>query len=188
MTALTTKCWLISKHRFADLIEYTQTHNVHFEEEANAVITKVTYNSPFNLEWKMDISPQGLVESLIKLAKIKKTLTEAELDNQAKAQQLKQAVVNAEQENKLAILEQEKMALEIEKQRLELLEKRLDVQKRGMEYALDIASNFVDAFHNDADQATRSMEMQTLVPNILQLFNSQGAEFSLIPHQNSEIE
>src|SRR5205823_542093 len=30
LTELTTKLWLIAQHRFADLIEYTQTHDVRF--------------------------------------------------------------------------------------------------------------------------------------------------------------
>jgi len=40
LTELSTKYWLIAKGRFADLIEYTQTHNDHFAEEAHVVITR----------------------------------------------------------------------------------------------------------------------------------------------------
>jgi hypothetical protein len=48
LTELTTKLWLIAQHRFADLIEYTQTHDVRFANEAGSTIAYVTYNSPFN--------------------------------------------------------------------------------------------------------------------------------------------
>src|SRR5438067_2906284 len=49
LTELHTKCWLIAKGRFADLIEYTQTHNVRFAEEANLVITRIKHNSPLDM-------------------------------------------------------------------------------------------------------------------------------------------
>jgi len=62
LTELYTKCWLIAKGRFADLIEYTQTGNTRFAQEAHLVITRVVYNSPFNMDWKVDLSaPTDLV-------------------------------------------------------------------------------------------------------------------------------
>lgn len=46
LTELHTKCWLIQEGRIADLIEYTQTGNPQFEEQAGLIIAKLTYNSP----------------------------------------------------------------------------------------------------------------------------------------------
>jgi len=65
LTELSTKYWLIAKGRFADLIEYTQTHNGRFAEEANIVVTRVSYNSPFNMDWKVDISAPSVAEALV---------------------------------------------------------------------------------------------------------------------------
>jgi len=157
LTELSTKCWLIAKGRFADLIEYTQTHNPQFAEEANTIITRASYNSPFVIDWKIDVSPQGLAEGITKIALMKKTIEEAELKNQEKAQAIKHDQQKAEQEQQTAQLEQEKKELEIERQRLELLEKRLEIQKKGIKYALEIASELVDMLQPNADQATKAM-------------------------------
>jgi len=48
--------WLVAKGRFADLIEYTQTQTLRFDEEASVLITSITYRSPLNMEWKVDVS------------------------------------------------------------------------------------------------------------------------------------
>jgi hypothetical protein len=40
LTELHTKCWLIAKDHFADLIQYTQTQDTRFPKEANLVITQ----------------------------------------------------------------------------------------------------------------------------------------------------
>src|SRR5207245_104965 len=42
LTELYTKCWLIVRGRFADLIEFTQTRDRRFVNEANLVISKMT--------------------------------------------------------------------------------------------------------------------------------------------------
>jgi uncharacterized protein YjbI with pentapeptide repeats len=56
LTELTTKLWLVSKGRFADLIEYVQTRNNEFGEEAHTIVSSITYNSPINIDWKVDTS------------------------------------------------------------------------------------------------------------------------------------
>ena len=50
---LYTKCWLIVRGRFADLIEFTQTRSSHYIEEANLVIPKD--NSEFTFEYRLEI-------------------------------------------------------------------------------------------------------------------------------------
>lgn len=185
LTELSTKCWLIAKNRFADLIEYTQTHNGRFPEEAGMVITRISYNSPFNMDWKADISPEGFAKALVTgLDGIKQSqarLEKAKLENQAKVQEIKEAEQKAERQSEMALLEQERQRLELEIRRTDLLEKQLEVQKKGIEYALEIAGNIVDTLHPGADPATRAMAIRTLLPNIIQLQNGKGLELALPP-------
>ena len=49
LTELHTQCCLIQQGRFVHAIEYAQTHNEQFVEEANLVITRLAYNSPLAL-------------------------------------------------------------------------------------------------------------------------------------------
>lgn len=59
---LHTKCWLIVQRRFDDFIRYTATKHPRFEEEANLLFTKVTYDSPLSIN--LDISLNSLAEAL----------------------------------------------------------------------------------------------------------------------------
>jgi uncharacterized protein YjbI with pentapeptide repeats len=190
LTELSTKYWLIAKGRFADLIEYTQTHNGRFAEEANVIVTKVAYNSPFNMDWKVDLSAPGVAEALVTtidgITQVPKRLKQKELEIQAKTQELQHAEQQADHEKQMASLEEEQKRLEIEKQRLEVLEKQLEVQKKGIEYALEIARKVVDLLHPGADPATRAMELQTLLPNLVQLQNGKGLELALPVSQNEK--
>ena len=105
---------------------------------------------------------------------------------QAKAQEFKQSEQKADQEQEMALLEREKQRLEIERLRLEVLEKRLETQKKAIEYALEIANKVIDALHPDADSATRAMEVQVLLPNLVQLQNGRGLELVLPAPQNEK--
>jgi hypothetical protein len=112
-------------------------------------------------------------------------LEKAELEIQEKAQEIRHAAQQADHEQQMASLEREKQQLEIEQRRLEVLEKRLEVQKKGIEYALEIASKVVDVLHSSADPATRAMEIQALLPNLVQLQNGKGLELALPPSPKS---
>ena len=187
LTELSTKYWLIAKRRFADLIEYTQTHNDRFAEEANVVVAKITYNSPMNMDWKVDLSAPSVAEALVTtidgITQIRKRLEQVELENRAKAQEIKHAEQQTDHEQQMAILEREQRRLEIEQRRLELLERQLEIQKKGIEYALEIAGKVVDTLHPGADPATRAMEIQALLPNLVQLQNGKGLELALPAHK-----
>lgn len=191
LTELTTKYWLIAKGRFSDLIEYTQTRNGHFAEEAHIVITKISYNSPFNMDWKIDVSAPSVADALVTtidgITQRQERLEKAKLENQVKAQEIKDAEKKSEMEHQMALLEQEKQRLELEQRRLEVLEKQLEVQKKGIEYALEIAQQVIDTLHPNADPATRAMEIQALLPNIIQLQSGKGLELTLPDQiQNAE--
>jgi len=193
LTDLSTKYWLITKMRFADLVEYTQTHNGHFAEEAQVVITRISYNSPFSMNWKVDLSAPSVAEALVitidGISQRQERLEKAKLENQAKALEIKETEQKSEQENQMALLEQEKLRLELEQRRLEVLERQLEVQKKGIEYALEIAGKVVNTLHPHVDAATRVMVIQTLLPNIVQLQNGKGLElgFPTLPPDVEEI-
>src|SRR5258708_1104731 len=183
LTDLSTKYWLIAKERFADLIEYTQTHNERFAEEAQIVITRISYSSPFNMDWKVDISAPSVAEALVTtidgVTQLPRRLEKAKLENQAKALEIRAAEQKIEREDQMGLLDQEKQRLELEQRRLEVLEKQLEVQKKGIEFALEIAGKVVNTLHPDADSATRAMEIQALLPNIIQLQNGKGLDLAL---------
>jgi len=133
LTELHTKCWLIKQDRLADLIEYTQTGNIHFAEEANLIIVKLAHNSP--AEIKLNVGAKEVAEALkegidaIAQAPIRRA--EGKLKNQALASETKlkeqetQSVLADKEQNRQieaqkAELEKQKTLLEIEKQQLEI--------------------------------------------------------------------
>jgi hypothetical protein len=59
---LHTKCWLIVQRRFDDFMKYTDTKHPRFEEEANLLFTKLTYDSPLSIN--LDISLESLADAL----------------------------------------------------------------------------------------------------------------------------
>ena len=190
LTELSTKFWLIIQGRFAHLIEYTQTHDVRFAEEADLVVTKFTYNSPAEINFSLAQlpDPEKLANAIVTvidgIGQRKERLEKIKLDIQGKAQQIEQVKQKAEQDNQVAALEREKQALENEKQRLVLLEQQLDLQKKAIDYALEIAEKTVDLLYPTADSATKAMMRQTLLPNILQLENIKGMVLALPLPQN----
>jgi hypothetical protein len=190
LTELTTKFWLITKHRFADLIEYTQTHDSRFAYEAGTVITRITYNSPINIDWKVDMSAPSVAEAVgttIDAIKQKEErLKKLELANQAEAQRIKEAEQKAEQARQMAVLDRERQELELERQRLAiekerqtLIEQRLEAQNKQLDDALDLAKKAIDMVYPNADAELRPVLFQTVLNNILQLQNASGLQLAL---------
>src|SRR5207302_82342 len=62
LTELYTKFWLMAKGRFVDLLDYTQTRDPRFSQEAGLVIAKITHNSPADLNLKFDF--EGAAKAL----------------------------------------------------------------------------------------------------------------------------
>ena len=147
------------------------------------IITKITYNSPFEANFKIDLTASNVAEAIKTtidgVIQAKQRLEKAELENKVKVQEIEQAKQKADHENKVTLLELERQELAIEKERLEILEKRLDVQKKGIEYALEIAAKTVTMLHPEADEQTKGLLIQTLLPTILQLQNGKGLELAL---------
>ncbi len=76
--------------------------------------------------------------------------------------------------------------LDVEKQRLAALEQRLEVQKKGIEYALEIAGKMVTILHPQASPDERTLLMSTLLPSLLQLEDGKGLELVLPSPQKEE--
>lgn len=189
LTEITTKFWLIAKHRFADLIEYTRTYDVRFADEAGTTIAWITYNSPLNFGLNIDKVVPSVAEAVMTvvdgLTLRKAHLEQLELENQAASQKIKEAEQKLKQQQEMAAIEREKQELELEKQRLEiekerqsLVEQRLDAQKKQIVDALEIASKAVDTVYPKADAEMRPVLIQTVMNNILQLQNIKGLELA----------
>ncbi len=163
-------------------------------EEANLHISRITYNSPLNIDCKLDASPQGLVIALTTgidaISQASHRVESTALDNKAKELSLhlkeletQTTLADKEQERRLAAekadLEKQSALLEIEKQRLELMAKRLEVEKQRFDYALEIAEKMVSTMRPDADEEMRITLMQTLLPSLLLLGTGKGLELAL---------
>lgn len=69
--------------------------------------------------------------------------------------------------------------LDVEKEQLALQEARLAVEFRRLELAFETAVKMVERLRPDVDGPTKAMAIQTLLPNLLQLGNSNGLELAL---------
>ncbi len=190
LTELTTKLWLIAKHRFVDLIEYTQTHDVRFANEAGSTITYVTYNSPFSFGLQVDRLVPGISEAIMTivdgLSQRKAKRERLEIDNQITLNAVKVAGEQLKQQPEMSELEREKQEISLEKQRLNnekikqvLVEQRLELQMKQIEQALELAAKAVDIVYPNADPEMRPILLQTLVNNILQLDKVEGLRLTI---------
>lgn len=217
LTELHTTCWLIQQSRFVQAIEYTQTHNMKFVEEANLVITRLAYNSPLAITFA-PLDPKNIADALgvaidnavqarqrlialrianqEKAEQIQQAAKRAEQEYQAKQQELTIAAQKAAQESQMAQIEQERLRLDLERQRLtfqieperqklELEKQRVELATMRMNYAVETANQMIGMLQPNADQTTRAMLVQTLIPSLLQLDSSKGLNLSLPVPQNS---
>jgi hypothetical protein len=197
LTELATKLWLIGKHRFADLIEYTQTRDVRFANEAGATIVRVAYNSPFNFGVQVDKLVPGVADAVMTivdgLSQRKAKREQVEIDNRAAAQRIKEAAEALKQQQKYSELEREKMelglerlSLENEKKRQALVEQRLESRIKQIDVALELAGKAVDIVYPNVDADMRPILIQTLVNSILQLDTVKGLELTLLMPKGDE--
>jgi uncharacterized protein YjbI with pentapeptide repeats len=211
LTALYTQCWLLEKGRFADLVEYTQTHYQDFDDEAHLIIKQITHNSPAEIKVDVGLNPKVIAETIktaidaiiqvflrheeVKLANQAKVLEmklkeqEAASAEASKKQTLQIDAQKAELEAKEKQLALKTQQLEIETKRLEVQEKRLDVEKKRYEYALETANKMVVTLYPEADTQMQAVLSRMLLPNLLQLGNSAGLEVVLpasVSHKESK--
>jgi hypothetical protein len=189
LTRLVTKYWLISQGRFDDLIAFSRTHDPRFIREAQAEITRLSYNSPFNFDIKLSATDvaQGMVTTIDGLIQVRERFKQMELATDAKAQELRQAEQRFQEETERVKqqdtfeqekrqldlerqrLEVERLRLEVEQQRLQYVGARLEAQRKNMEHAFELAHTVIMQLHPDADDSTKRILMQTYVDDILQL-------------------
>lgn len=157
LTELHTECWLIQQGRFVEAIEYAQTHNVKFAEEANLVITRLAYNSPLWITFA-PLDPKNIADALVtaidSVTQMGQRHKKIELENQEKAEQIREAERKADQEyqaklqelaiaaqkaaqdSQMAQLEQEKQKFELERQRstfqIEQERQKLELERQQM--------------------------------------------------------
>lgn len=188
LTEFTTKLWLIAKHRFADLIEYTQTHDVRFANEAGSTIAWVTYNSPFSFGLQVDKLVPGIADAVITivdgLSQRRAKRERLEIDNQIALNAVKTAEEQLKQQQEMAEFEREKQRLNNEKIRQVLVEQRLELQMKQIEQALEFAGKAVDIVHPNADPEMRPVLIQTLVNSILQIDSVKGLQLALPDQSN----
>ncbi|HEU5378997.1 MAG TPA: hypothetical protein VFV38_26540, partial [Ktedonobacteraceae bacterium] len=152
-TELHAKCWLIQQGRFSDLIDYAQTHSTRFIKEAGLVVTKLTLNSPADIEFaqttpsdgsakntpidikvNVDASPRGIMEALRTaidaIIQAPLRLKAAQLETRAKEVEIKYK--EAEGHSQLADKEQNR---QIEAQNAELAKQKtlLEIERETVE-------------------------------------------------------
>lgn len=208
LTELHTKCWLIVKGRFGDLIEYTQTHNPQFSEEAHLIIERMAHNSP--LELKLNPGVKEIAEALketidaVSQAHIRyeggRLENEAQrLANEATALKMKQdelavqsSLKDKEQARQIeaqqaelnrlkALLEIQKQQLEIEQQQVALQKAMLESEHHRVSLAFETASRIVEQVAPNADATNRAMLIQSLLPQLLQLESGKGLKLAYRP-------
>lgn len=158
LSELYTKCWLIAKSRYTDLIEYTETHNPRFDEEAHLIIDKLTHNSPAEIKLtqgiatdtkpvqdsplkvnvNVDASPKGVMEAIgtaidaIAQAPLRYKEKKLETDAQELAIKLRELESQSDLTDKEQARQIGTQKAELEKQitLLELESRQLEVEKQ----------------------------------------------------------
>jgi len=174
LTKLATELWLMGKRRFADLAEYTQTHDVRFSNEVGITIPWITYNSPLNFGLQLAQIVPGLADAFMTIVNgltqrsvVKEKL---ELENQATEQQIEEARQKAYNEQRAADINLKMMEVELRLRQWEAYNKigaTTDIET-GITIMLPIE-----------DEATKSILSQLALPTVLQLSNTKGLELDL---------
>jgi hypothetical protein len=112
-----------------------------------------------------------MVNSAVQLeTKIKEQEAEA-------AQKAKEQALQLEEQK--AELERQRELLELQRQQFELEKQRFELQANRISYAIKTAGEMVDLLNPGMDAATKAMNIQLLIPNLLQLANGKGLELGL---------
>ena len=179
LTQLHTQCWLIATDRFADLIEYTQTHSSSFDVEANLTIAQLTHHSP--AEIKLNVSLEGVANALKTAIDAVMGMWERKRELELKNIALEEEIRRKKQEVETTLtngrIAQQKALVELYDSQIELRRKQLDL----LDYAAEKAPKIVEALRPEADTTIKAMAANTLVTSILQLGETKGLE--LLPSQ-----
>ncbi len=174
LTELATELWLIGKRRFADLAEYTQTHDVRFTNEAGITIAWIYYNSPLEIGLQLAQIMPGLADAIMTIingiAQIMLKREKLKLENQAASQQIEEARQNAEDKHKMEELNRKMIEIEVQQRQWEMYTKIGIVSELETGITILLPSEGVEI---------KSMSKQLILPTVLQLSNTKGLELAL---------
>lgn len=181
-TELHTKCWLIQKGRFADLMDYTQTHQPRLAQEANLVITKLSYNSPAEIIAAVAsfIVGGALVKGIDGILQTRLRYQRTQLELESKQRELKRQkaeVVSDDKERQLQLREHE---IAVERQQLELDKAHFQWEQERLTIITETATIMVQTLQPEADPQTKAMAARALVPQLLAFGQVQGLEITLL--------
>ena len=174
LTQLHTQCWLIATDRFADLIEYTQTHNSSFDEEANLTIAKLTHHSPTEITF--NVSLEGVANALKTAIDAVTGMWERKRELELRNTALEEEIRRTKQEAEITLtnerIAQQKALVELYDKQIGLRRKQLDL----LDYAAEKAPKIVEALRPEADATTKAMAANTLIKSLSQLGETKGLE------------
>jgi ABC-type multidrug transport system fused ATPase/permease subunit len=162
---LAIKSWLISQNRLADLIIYTQTHDLAIAEDAPFTIQRITYNSPFKIEINFTKHiGTALRESIDAFLHSKERLKRAHLDTQEKEEKIKREQMKEDHEQRMR-------DLKYEDERINLEKKKQMYKREQLIEDIKFAESIIARLDPHVDPNTKTMLIQTLLPDILKLEN-----------------
>ena len=167
LTQLHTQCWLIATDQFAELIEYTQTHNPSFDEEANLTIAEMTHHSPAEIIFNVSLEgvANALKTAIDAVTGMWERKRELELKNDALEEEIRQKKQEAEVTLASEEIAQQKALVELYDMQIEVRRKQLDL----LDYATEKAPKF----------SSRYAQTPTRPPKLWQLIPSSKASHSL---------
>lgn len=156
-TDLYTKCWLIQQVRFADLMDYTQTHQPRYAQEANLRVTRLSYSSPalilFSgvgqavgeaLKKTLEAVLQAPKEMIDAVAQAPERKEAKKLENEATSQAL-------EQQEREADLRERKREIELREQQAEAHLRMAEVRLKTFDLTVEHALHLVEMLQPEAD-------------------------------------
>jgi hypothetical protein len=152
----------MGKRRFADLAEYTQTHDVRFSNEVGITIPWITYNSPLNFGLQLAQIVPGLADAFMTIVN--------GLTQRSVVKEKEEARQKAYNEQRAADINLKMMEVELRLRQWEAYYKigaTTDIET-GITIMLPIE-----------DEATKSILSQLALPTVLQLSNTKGLELDL---------
>jgi len=184
LTGLHTKLWLTHAGRFADLIDFTQTRDARLVAEANLIITRVSYNSPFSMNidpGKLGDAMRESIDAVVRIdlrrKELKANIASAEADIRIKEEAARAAIADQDQARRIAAeeatirLQREKVALQ--RDRAELLKYQMEMLPLLMNTAMEMVAI---ARPDVSESGQKEMLARTYLPDLLQLAGVEGVE------------
>lgn len=184
LTALHTKLWLTHEGRFADLIDFTQTRDARFIAEANLIITRVSYNSPFSMNidpGKLGDAVRESIDAVVRIdlrrKELKANIASTEADIRIKEEAARAAIADQDQVRRIAA---EEANIRVQREKVALQRDRAELLKYQMEMLpllMTTAMEMVAIVRPDVTEpGQKEMLARTYLPDLLQLAGVEGVE------------